>query len=862
MHRVDVAEYLDAGKRTQSKGGSEEDAVGEIENRPEKANKAGGKRSWVGSGPHGYGSRVTIPDDIFDAYKLKSGKPNASFMHTNLPAGYHLSAACYINTVLNDHRNISSSPSKPTKSNRYNMVMRWVALIPLLAFSTLTLLTFYSANAAELETYIVHLTSPKAQESFKKEDRQSWYNSFLPQTTTLSNDEPSMVFAYHNVLTGFAAKLSVEQAKAMEGMDGFVSARPQRFYKTQTTHTPNFLGLHQNTGFWASSNYGKGVIIGVLDTGTTPGHPSFDDKGVSPPPAKWKGKCEIGGCNNKLIGLRDLTTGGNDTRYDQDGHGTHTSSTAAGNFVNDANVFGNAQGTAVGMAPLAHVAMYKVCTLEDCTESAILAGMDAAVEDGVDVLSLSLGGESLPFYEDGIALGAFTAIQKGIFVACSAANSGPVNSSLSNEAPWILTVGASSMDRKIAATVSLGNNNSLDGESLFQPKDFPKTLLPLVYPGSNGVQDTAWCAGGSLDQIDVKGKVVVCDRGGGIARLEKGQTVKDAGGMGMILVNQQLEGASTLADAHVLPASHVGYNEGMVIKAYLNSTTSPMATLVFRGTVIGVDSAPSVTSFSSRGPSLASPGILKPDIIGPGVSVVAAWPVSVENNTQSHTTFNIESGTSMSCPHLAGIAALLKAAHPDWSPAAIKSAIMTTADQVSLNGKPIVDERELPADIFAIGSGHVNPSKASDPGLVFDISPDDYIPYLCGLGYTSKQVELIVSKSVSCSKTIPEAELNYPSFAVTLASGQNKTYARTVTNVGEARSTYTLSVLNIKVPHGIILGIRSPPMEFTSLNQKLTYEVTFTRDSKVKIDVPYAQGVMAWISGKYLVRTPFSIKFV
>ncbi|KAL7594784.1 hypothetical protein Lser_V15G30473 [Lactuca serriola] len=737
---------------------------------------------------------------------------------------------------------------------------------PLMAFIVVlaltTLLTCFSANAADLETYIVHLTSPNDLEFYQKEDRQSWYNSFLPKTTTVSNDQPTMVFAYHNVLTGFAAKLSAEHVKAMESMNGFVSARPQRFYKTQTTHTPNFLGLHQNLGFWASSNYGKGVIIGVLDTGTTPGHPSFDDTGVSPPPAKWKGKCEISGCNNKLIGLRDLTEGENGTRFDQDGHGTHTSSTAAGNFVNDANVFGNAQGTAVGMAPLAHLAMYKVCTVEDCTESAILAGMDAAVEDGVDVLSLSLGAESVPFYEDGIALGAFNAIQKGIFVACSAANSGPFNSTLSNEAPWILTVGASTLDRKIAVSVSLGIKDSLDGESLFQPKDFPKTLLPLVYPGSNGVQDTAWCAEGSLDKVDVKGKLVVCDRGGGIARLEKGQTVKDAGGMGMILLNQESDGASTLADAHVLPASHVGYKGGLAIKAYLNSTASPMATLVFRGTIIGVDSAPTVTSFSSRGPSLASPGILKPDIIGPGVSVVAAWPVSVENNTQSLATFNIESGTSMSCPHLAGIAALLKSAHPYWSPAAIKSAIMTTADQVSLNGQPIEDERELPADIFAIGSGHVNPSKANDPGLVFDIEPDEYIPYLCGLGYTSKQVGIIVSKSVSCSKTIPEAELNYPSFAITLASGQKKTYTRTVTNVGEANSNYVLSAQNISVPYGVTLAISYPRLVFTAVNQKLTYEVTFMWDSKVKIDVPYGQGVMAWSSGKYLVRTPFSIKFV
>lgn len=126
-----------------------------------------------------------------------------------------------------------------------------------------------------------------------------------------------------------------------------------------------------------------------------------------------------------------------------------------------------------------------------------------------------------------------------------------------------------------------------------------------------------------------------------------------------------------------------------------------------------------------KGPNIASPGILKPDIIGPGVDILAAWPNSVENKPQTKATFNIQSGMSMACPHLAGVAALLKSTNPEWSPAAIKSAIMTTASRVNLTGKAIVDERELPADIFATGAGHVNPVKANDPGLVFDIRPDD-----------------------------------------------------------------------------------------------------------------------------------------
>ncbi|KAI3691582.1 hypothetical protein L6452_31378 [Arctium lappa] len=744
------------------------------------------------------------------------------------------------------------------ESKRYYNFLPQFSFIFILALTNIFNTTFVNANQAE--TYIVTLNSLDGIEFAKPEDRQSWYNSFLSASSAGSNVKPNIIHAYHNVLTGFAAKLSADQVKTMENMDGFVSARRERVYKLHTTHTPGFLGLHQNLGFWRGSNYGKGIIIGILDTGITPGHPSFNDTGVPPPPSKWKGKCEVVGCNNKLIGARDFTSSSSSSPLDDEGHGTHTSSTAAGNFVDGANVFGNAKGTAVGMAPLAHVAMYKVCDDFGCSDSAILAAMDAAIEEGVDVLSLSLGGASLPFYEDGIAVGAFSAIQRGISVSCSAGNSGPFNSTLSNEAPWILTVGASTVDRKIRATVHLGNKDLIDGESLFQPKDFPQNLMPLVYPGLNGGQDAAWCAEGSLKQVDVKGKVVVCDRGGGIARIDKGQTVKDVGGAGMILVNQVADGDSTEADAHVLPASHVGYDAGVAIKTYINSTSSPVATITFHGTVIGVDTAPQVTSFSSRGPSLASPGILKPDIIGPGVSILAAWPVSVENKTQTKATFNMISGTSMSCPHLAGISALLKSAHPDWSPAAIKSAIMTTAGQVSLGGQPIKDERELPADVFAIGAGHVNPSKANDPGLIFDIQSNDYIPYLCGLGYTSKQVGVIVQKRVTCSKVIPEAQLNYPSFAVTLAAGDEKTYTRTVTNVGEANSTYTVTIDS--VPTGLTLGVGPAELKFTELNQKLTYEVYFIRDSKSEVKTSYAEGSMTWSYGKYSVRTPFSIKFV
>ncbi|XAR70373.1 Cucumisin [Bertholletia excelsa] len=710
---------------------------------------------------------------------------------------------------------------------------------------------------ADQETYIVHVKLPEGRVFSEQKGHQSFHKSFL------SSPSSRLLYSYRNVVTGFAARLSPEEVKAMEKKDGFVSARPQKVYSLHTTHSPSFLGLQQNMGVWKGSDYGKGVIVGVLDTGVTPNHPSFADNEMPPPPAKWKGKCVFEGtaCNNKLIGARNfISSSTGEPPVDDEGHGTHTASTAAGSPVKGANVFGEANGTAVGMAPLAHLAIYKVCSELGCAETDILAAMDIAVEDGVDVLSLSLGGGSAPFYADGIAIGAFGAVQKGVSVSCSAGNEGPTNASVSNEAPWILTVGASTIDRKITATAVLGNKEEYDGQSLFQPSEFPTTLLPLVYAGAKD-PDAALCGKGSLNSSDVKGKVVLCERGGGVERLEKGQTVKDAGGAAMILMNEEQDDYSTLAEPHVLPATHVSFAAGDKIKAYINSTASPMATILFKGTIIGDKSAPEIASFSSRGPSIASPGILKPDIIGPGVSILAAWPISVENKTNTKSTFNMISGTSMSCPHLSGIAALLKGAHPDWSPAAIKSAIMTTANLLNLEHKPILNEQLLPADYFATGSGLVNPSGAVDPGLIYDLTPEDYISYLCGLGYSDEEVGMVINGDVNCSKvkSIQKAQLNYPSFAIELGSLE-ETYTRTVTNVGPANSTYQLDII---LPKGVEVIVSPKQLEFTKVNQKLTYQVTFRRGTALP-DISFVQGLLSWVSipTRHTVKSPISVKLL
>ncbi|TXG51022.1 hypothetical protein EZV62_023546 [Acer yangbiense] len=712
-------------------------------------------------------------------------------------------------------------------------------MAPLLFFFPILLFNFhfqiahgtelsYVPQWSSLQTYIVHVKHPQGRVLTESEDLQSWHKSFLPSSVASSNlQQERMVYSYKNVINGFAAKLTEEEVQTMKTMNGFVSACPERKLRKQTTRTPHFLGLHADLGFWKQSNFGKGVIIGVLDGGILPSHPSFSDEGMPPPPAKWKGRCEfnISACNNKLIGARTFNIAGKgkgvEPPNDVDGHGTHVASTAAGGFVQYADALGNAPGTAVGMAPYAHLAIYKVCFggIDDCPESDLLAGFDAAVEDGVDVLSISIGEESSTFFED---------------------------------------IGASTIDRRIVASAKLGSGEEFDGETLFQPKDFPSTLMPLVYAGMNGKPGSALCGNGSLNGTDVKGKIVLCERGGGIGRIDKGVEVKNAGGVAMILMNDEPNAFSTLTDLHVLPATHISFADGLKIKSYINSTATPMATILFKGTVIGIPQSPMVTSFSSRGPNVASPGILKPDIIGPGGSILAAWPFPIDSKTDSKSTFNIISGTSMACPHLSGIAALLKSTHPTWSPAAIKSAIMTTADLLTIEGKPIVDQALQPADVFATGAGHVNPSRANAPGLIYDIQPDDYIPYLCGLGYKDEEVGILVHRPVMCSKimSIPEGQLNYPSFSVTL--GPSQTFTRTVTNVGWGNTSYYAMVV---APQGVEVRVKPSRLYFSNVNQKATYSVTFSRTGSGYKMGEFAQGYIKWVSTKYTVRSPISVRF-
>lgn len=756
----------------------------------------------------------------------------------------------------------------------------------------LALLAATSIASADSQTYIIHLDRTKMRTpGHTLGNRKHWHDivaETVSEVLSQDGDEQGtsafeLLYVYETTFTGFAARLSVEQLESLKKHDAFLAATPDEMLSLHTTHTPKFLGLKPGKGLWSAHDIASDVIIGLVDTGIWPEHVSFKDSGMPRVPSFWKGTCENGtkfsaeNCNKKLIGARAFFKGyesfvgrvNESTDYrsprDVQGHGTHTASTAAGDLVHHANLFGLAKGSASGMRYKSRIAAYKACWVLGCFNSDILAAMDSAVSDGVDVLSLSLGGSSSPFYDDIIAIGAFGAVQNGVLVTCSAGNAGPSSFSVGNIAPWIMTVAASSIDRKFPTRVKLGNGQTFEGESLYSGKRTKQ--LPLVYAKGAGSAGAEICSAGTLSPALVKGKIVVCDRGI-TARVGKGEQVVKAGGAGMLLVNTENDGEELIADPHFLPATSLGASAGKAIKSYLSSAKKPTASIKFKGTVYG-NTAPVMAAFSSRGPSFFGQDVIKPDVTAPGVNILAAWPPKTSPTTiesdKRRVLFNIISGTSMSCPHVSGLAALIISVHRRWSPAAIKSALMTTAYTVDNRGAPIADlassNTSQPATPFAFGSGHVNPQSASDPGLIYDITPEDYLNYLCSLNYTSSQVASLARGNFSCPKNsdLVPGDLNYPSFAVLFDKNATNTkvaYRRTVTNVGAPRSTY---VAQVDEPTGVSVTVEPKSLTFEQFGEKIIYTVIFTALGRTKVSAAYTFGSLIWKSKSHTVRSPIAV---
>ncbi|XP_019193564.1 PREDICTED: subtilisin-like protease SBT1.4 [Ipomoea nil] len=732
------------------------------------------------------------------------------------------------------------------------------------------------SSLEEPKSFIVFMMKSEKPQLFST--HHDWYSSIIHTLSPLSNHSRSseLLYTYEHVAHGFSARLTPSQASELANVPGVISVLPDRLVELQTTRSPQFLGLISgSSNLGPSSDYGADIIIGVLDSGIWPERSSFSDRGLNPIPNSWRNKCEVGpnfpatSCNRKIIGARAYyrgyeaeigkpIVGEPKSARDVNGHGTHVASIAAGSAVANANVNGHARGEARGIATNARIAVYKVCWLGTCSNADILSGMDQAVADGVHVLSLSLTSKSktgfaLPYDEDLIAIGAFGAVQKGVIVSCAAGNYGPDPYTAVNLAPWILTVGASTIDREFPAVVTLGNSRSFTGTSLYSGVQPSRIQVPVVYGGS---ANSFYCFPGQLDASKVRGRIVFCEQGDDTSIVDKGVAVSQAGGVGMIVPNLPNEGYQLEPNADRIPTAVVTVADGEIIRQYVRTASFPTARIEFKGTVIGNSpSAPRVAAFSCRGPNFLTPEILKPDVIAPGVNILAAW-------TGSLTEFNMISGTSMACPHVSGLAAMLKKIYPSWSPAAIKSALMTTAYTVDNSGRGTLIDlyTRQPTTPHAYGSGHVDPTHAVDPGLVYDAGVNDYVDFLCTIGYDSRKIALFLRNSplVDCrNRNLGNpGSLNYPSFSVLFKNNlQTVIYKRTVKNVAKVRNVaYQVTV---QTPSNVRVTVSPNRLVFTDRIDTLSYEVTF-QSLRQSAD---SFGSLRWSDGTHLVTSPIAVSW-
>ncbi|KAM7514347.1 hypothetical protein LguiA_003930 [Lonicera macranthoides] len=721
----------------------------------------------------------------------------------------------------------------------------------------------------ERSTYIIHMDKshmPKAYVS-----HHHWYTAAVNSVNYGAHQTPpSLLYIYDNTLHGFSAVLSKDELAALKLSPGFVSAYGDRQVTLDTTHTFEFLSLNPVTGLLPAADYGRDVIVGVIDTGVWPESESFKDDGLTGISSEWKGMCEVGQefnaslCNSKLIGARYFNKGvlaanpnitlSMASARDTQGHGTHTSSTVAGNYVEGASYFGYAMGTARGVAPRAQVAMYKVIWDEGRYASDVLAGMDQAVADGVDIISISMGFDDVPLYEDPIAIASFGAMEKGVLVSSSAGNAGSSLGRLHNGIPWVLTVAAGSIDRWFAGSLTLGNGLALTGWTMF-PARANVQDLPLIY-------NTTISACNSTKMLSgVSNGIVICDTTGPFE--DQLYAVSLSSVSAAIFISDE---AMEFSD-FPYPGVVISTKDAHAVIEYAKTVSNPTATIRFQQTFVGTKPAPAVATYTSRGPAPSYPGVLKPDIMAPGTLVLAAWIPDgatsiIGGNIFLSGDFNIISGTSMACPHASGIAALLKGAHPEWSPSAIRSAMMTTANPFDNSESPIKDlglNLEM-ATPLAMGAGQVNPNKALDPGLIYDATAQDYVNLLCSTNFTWNQIFTITRASnYVCSNT--SSDLNYPSFIALYTNTTTgmlfQNFQRVVTNVGKVGATYRAKVT---APKGSVVTVSPQTLVFGKMYEKQSYSLSIQYMGDVN-GTSVTFGSIVWIedSGKHTVRSPIVV---
>jgi len=558
-----------------------------------------------------------------------------------------------------------------------------------------------------------------------------------------------IIHRYKAVFNGVSLVTMSDKVDALAGLSGVTGIYLDELQQLDTETSPDFIDADD---VWdelgGEEKAGEGVIVGILDSGIWPEHPSVSDPdpegdaypappivpgangfGASGP----RSTCDFGNtaynvndvpftCNNKLIGaysfidtykaFAGLLPTEFDSARDDNGHGTHTATTAAGNGEVEATLLGVDRGEVSGVAPRAHIIAYRVCGEQGCYSSDSVAAVEQAILDGVDVINFSISGGGDP-YNDIVEQAFLVAYENGVFVAASAGNAGPGPDTVDHRGPWVTTVAASTSDRHFLGTLTLqaDNGDTLDliGATVTSGISTPTPVVFSPDPLCN-----------EMPAGTFNGEIVVCDRGV-IARVLKSYNVAQAGASGMILRNPAVQDINT--DNHSIPSIHINGPEGTQLEAFTSTHTGVTAT--FTGGVATEVEGDVMAAFSSRGGPGQQLGISKPDVTAPGVQILAGHtplPATAEGG-QPGQLFQSIQGTSMSSPHVAGAAALLKDLHPDWTPGQIKSALMTSGETDDVKK----EDGETDANAFDRGSGRIDLDEASHPGLTIDESAANYL---------------------------------------------------------------------------------------------------------------------------------------
>lgn len=657
-----------------------------------------------------------------------------------------------------------------------------------------------------------------------------------------SAGDPVVLYRWTTALNGFAAVLDETQVKRLRA-DDRVRLVERSTVQRPASDTAAFLGLLGADGAWGEAGgparAGRGVVVGVVDTGIWPENPSFaglpqQSPGTSPALPGFHGACvaadqwKADDCNDKVVSARWFVSGfGRDrlastemlSARDSTGHGSHDASTAAGERRVDVEIDGQGFGTDSGMAPAARIAAYKACwTAPDpaddgCATADTVTAVDRAVADGVDVLSYSVAGSTDP--TDTLSRAFLSAASAGVFVATAAGNRDDGAPGVGNAAPWVTTVGASTHALHQGAVV-LGDGTSYVG-AMASDKEVPPTGIVLAGDAvADGAEPAAAarCETGSLDAAVVADRIVVCERGV-TPRAEKSAEVARAGGIAMVLVNTVAD--TVEPDVHAVPTVHLDVDEATALTAYVRGA-GDQATAALDPDGAQEEPLPAIAPFSARGP-LPVGGLLKPDLTAPGVAVVGA----VAPPSSSGRLWDLRSGTSVSAPHVAGLAAFLRGVHPTWSPARLKSAMMTTADDLQGSAGP-----------FAEGAGQVDPTGFLHPGLVLDTTPAAWRRYLSG--------------------DLRAQDLNLASLSVGRLVGQ-ATVVRRLTNVGATTETYTASATGLD---GIDVRV-SPASVTLRPGQTGAVRIRLVATPSAPVS-DYARGHLTWTGGRHEARIPVVVR--